>query len=145
MARSRGQPQFEPTDKDRRLVKEMASCGTPQDGIARQIGISAPTLRKHFKDELARAEDEANFRVAQFMFGTIMGAPIPGVPPVTEGPTRAALAMFWAKTRMRWKETNVLEHKDAEVDEDAILNDVDRRISRRAAARRAAGSPEQTE
>ncbi len=108
--KGRGRPPFEPTDKDRRLIKEMASCGTPQAGIARTIGITVNTLRKHFKDELSRAEDEANFRVAQFMFGTIMGAPIPGVPPVTEGPTRASLAMFWAKTRMGWKEINVHEH-----------------------------------
>ncbi len=110
MATSRGHPAFQPTDKDRRLVKEMASCGTPQDGIARQIGISSPTLRKHFRVELSKAEDEANFRIAQFMFATIMGMPIPGVPPVTEGPTRASLAMFWAKTRMGWKETTAHEH-----------------------------------
>lgn len=121
MARGRGQPAFLPTDKDRRLVKEMASCGTPQDGIARQIGITAPTLRKHFKVELSKAEDEANFRVAQFMFATIMGIPVPGVPPVTNETTRGSLAMFWAKTRMGWKETVDHQHEGKKGGEPVVI------------------------
>ncbi len=119
--KGRGRPPFEPTDKDRRLIKEMASCGTPQVGIARTIGITVNTLRKHFKDELARAEDEANFRVAQFMFATIMGMPIPGVPPVTNETTRGSLAMFWAKTRMGWKETVDHQHEGKKNGEPIVI------------------------
>jgi hypothetical protein len=54
----------------------------------RAIGISHVTLRKHFRQELDLAEDQANFRVAQFMFSTIMGISIPGVEPVTDEKTR---------------------------------------------------------
>lgn len=117
----RGQPPFAPTDNQRRLVKEMAGCGTPQDSIAGQIGISPPTLRKHFKNELARAEIEANFRVAQFMFATIIGMPIPGVPPVTNETTRGSLAMFWAKTRMGWKETVDHQHEGKKGGEPVVI------------------------
>ncbi len=144
--RGRGKPPFEPTDKDRRLVKEMASCGIPQEGIARVIGISKPTLHKHFKEDLSRAEDEANFRVAQFMFGTIIGAPIQGVPPVTNEATRGALAMFWAKTRMRWKETSVHEHGglDGSTIEMSIVRErIARRITRLSIRSPTSGDPEE--
>ena len=77
-ARVPGKPSFKPTRKDRSLVTEMASCGTPQEAIARAVGISHVTLRKHFRPELDVAADQANFRVAQFMFGTIIGTTVPG-------------------------------------------------------------------
>jgi hypothetical protein len=48
--------------------------------------------------------------VGEFIFSTIVGLPISGRPTVADGRARATLAIFWAKTRMGWKEVNVHEH-----------------------------------
>ena len=58
--RGPGQPPFVPTPEQRLMVQILASNGTPQDVIARNIrrakgdtkGISEPTLRKAFREEL---------------------------------------------------------------------------------------------
>jgi len=58
--RGRGKPPFVPTPEQRLMVQILSSNGTPQDVIARNIkqhkgdakGISEPTLRKVFRQEL---------------------------------------------------------------------------------------------
>ena len=47
-----GRPPFKPTAAMRRQVEELRSCGMSEDSIARVIGISTPTLQKHFAEEL---------------------------------------------------------------------------------------------
>jgi hypothetical protein len=102
---ARGQPAFTPTDKQRGQVEGMVRYGVPRIEIARVLGISGPTLRKHFAEELRAGAIKANAQVGEFIFSTIVGLTIPGRPPVTDERARASLAMFWAKTRMNWKET----------------------------------------
>ncbi|MDB5582149.1 MAG: hypothetical protein JWR80_7325 [Bradyrhizobium sp.] len=53
MADSGGRPAFKPTAATRRKVEEWVSCGMSQDDCARALGISTPTLVKHFEEELA--------------------------------------------------------------------------------------------
>jgi hypothetical protein len=89
----------------------MARYGIPEAEISRAVGISEPTLRKHFRGELDTGLTKANAQVGEFIFSTIIGLPIPGRPPVTDERARATLAVFWAKTRMGWKETAVHQHE----------------------------------
>lgn len=48
-----GRPAFKPTAANRRKVEELVSCGVSQDDCARALGITKPTLVKHFEEELA--------------------------------------------------------------------------------------------
>jgi hypothetical protein len=97
----------QPTDELRAQVEQMSSFGIPQENIARSIGISSPTLRKYYREELDTAEDKANGKVAGFLFTAASGDAI------TQGASYAdclRASMFWLKTRAGWKETDRLEH-----------------------------------
>ena len=89
-------PTFKPTDEERKLVEQMSAVGIPQSNIAMIIrdGIDDKTLRKHFRKEL---DTKANAKIGGTLFNKAVN-----------GDTSAAI--FWAKTRMGWKETNVTEH-----------------------------------
>jgi hypothetical protein len=95
-----GRPAFAPTDEQRKQVEVMSGYGVPEDGIALSIGISAPTLRKYFRHELDLGIVKANSQVAQSLFKKAIG----------DGASSTTAAIFWAKTRMGWKETVVNEH-----------------------------------
>ena len=98
MPRKRGQPAYEPTDEERLLVEQMTAVGIPQESVAMVLrdGIDLKTLRKHFRRELDTAKIKANAKVGGTLFNKIMN-----------GDTTAAI--FWAKTQMGWKETQVHE------------------------------------
>ena len=86
-----GRPAFEPTDEQRKLVRDLSGYGIRQEDIAKFLGIHHNTLRKHFRDELDKAEIEANSKVAASLFNAAING-------------NMTAAIFWAKTRMRWKE-----------------------------------------
>jgi hypothetical protein len=65
--------QHEPTDKTRSEVSALASFGVPQEDIASYIGISKPTLAKHYPDELAFSSIKANATVGKFLFNMASG------------------------------------------------------------------------
>ena len=94
-----GRPPFKPTDDERKQVGQMVAVGIPQEQIAMVIrdGIDADTLAKHFKKEIRESKILANAKVGGTLFNKVMN-----------GDTSAAI--FWAKTQMGWKETNVQEH-----------------------------------
>jgi hypothetical protein len=108
---NRGRPTLEPTDKQRGQVEAMIRYGIPETEIAQALGISKTTLLKHFRNEINASATKANTQVGEFIFATIVGLPIPGRRPVTDERARATLAMFWAKTRMGWKETVINQHE----------------------------------
>ena len=95
-----GRPPFVPEEDERKLVEQMCAVGIPHEQIAAVIrgGIDAETLKKHFKVELREAKIKANAKIGGTLFNKAMS-----------GDTTAAI--FWAKTQMGWKETNVSEHK----------------------------------
>lgn len=97
----------EPTDKTRSEVSALASFGVPQEDIAAYIGISKPTLAKHYPDELSFSSIKANATVGKYLFSLASGQALKNG--ATHGDCKAA-AMFWAKTRMGWRETDRLEH-----------------------------------
>jgi hypothetical protein len=62
--------------------------------IARVIGIDPKTLRRHYRDELDTGAVKATARVAEFLYRKA----------TTEGLQCVTAAIFWLKTRGRWKE-----------------------------------------
>lgn len=95
-----GRPPHVPTDKDRRAVEMMTAGGITQEGIAKVIGISVDTLVKYYREEIDTALDKANAQVAGSLFRKATSESHPGA---------VTAAIFWMKTRGRWKETNALE------------------------------------
>jgi hypothetical protein len=83
-------PKLTPTAEQRLQVKSLAAVGTPQQDIARKIGIrSEKTLRKYFRDELDLAATDANASVGGALYKKAM-----------EGNTDAQ--KFWLERRAGW-------------------------------------------
>ena len=68
---SRGRPAFAPTDKHRGQVEAMVVCGIPETEIAAALGISAPTLRKHFRTEIDVSFTEIKVKMNNFILASI--------------------------------------------------------------------------
>lgn len=67
-----GRPPFEPSTKQRRDVAIAAAGGMTQEAIASALGISPPTLRKHFAVELGAVASKRRLEVLTKMFRTAM-------------------------------------------------------------------------
>ena len=98
-----GKPEFKPTDHDRQQVEPLAGYGIPKEDIAVLIinphtdsHIAKSTLEKHFEAELKAGHIKANAKIAESLYKQ-----------ATEGNVTAGI--WWSKTRMGWKETNVHE------------------------------------
>ena len=94
--RPEGRPPWQPTDPQRRIVKEMVANGIPQEHIARMLGVMAKTLRKHCNAEIAIGKTIANFRVADALFKKAIDP--------NGGAASVAAAIFFLKARAGWKE-----------------------------------------
>lgn len=81
----------EPTDLSRQTVSLHAAIGTPQEDIARVIGVDKKTLTKYYREELDLGMAKANARVGKSLFDK-----------ATSGDTTAAI--WWSKARMGWSE-----------------------------------------
>lgn len=126
-----GRPPHQPTDENRAAVKALAAFGTPATDIARHIGINQDTLRKYYRDELDLGSIEANAKVGQYLFKAASGAAI------KDGATHADCirsAMFWAKTRMGWREVSVHEHSGPGGDPIRMVDMTDHELAIIAAA-----------
>lgn len=82
---------FKPTDEHRVVVAGQAAIGTEHWIIARALGIGRATLARHFKHELTHG---------RAIVHSIVGGNI------TQGAMRGekALAIFFAKAQMGWRE-----------------------------------------
>ncbi|HJZ15722.1 MAG TPA: hypothetical protein VJ251_09760, partial [Stellaceae bacterium] len=70
------------------------------------------SLQKHFALDIGTDPVEANFLVCSLIYATIRGLPPPpGTGAITNERVRCRFAIFWAKTRMGWRETSVDEHR----------------------------------
>ena len=85
-----------PNDVTRAFVVAGKVCGHPHATIAQQLGICMNTLEKHYSYELLNGVDHCNNLIASTLFQKAV-----------RGDT--ACLIFWAKTRMGWKETQVHE------------------------------------
>ncbi len=92
---------FKPTTETRAKVRSLAAVGIPQDDVAKIIGCSPKTLRKHFRHELNVASTEATAAVGGFLFQAARSGNVTAM-------------IFWLKTRGRWK---TLESKAEGIDE----------------------------
>lgn len=94
-----GRPPYEPDEKTRKYVESMSAAGITQEDIATVVGISVDTLVKYYRDELDAALIKANAKVGQSLYMQAVGGPESrweqAVP---------AAAIFWLKTKGRWKE-----------------------------------------
>lgn len=99
-AKKGGRPAHKPSAQSRRQVEAMAGYGVPAEDIGRVLGIDAKTLRKHYREELDTGRVKANSKVAEALYRKA----------TSDGPQSVAAAIFWLKTRARWKETVVNEH-----------------------------------
>lgn len=91
-----GRPAHKPTEKDRDTAKRLSALGVPHEDIAKRLKISADTLVKYYGEELDEGRIDANAAIAGTLFAQ-----------AKKGNTAAAI--FWLKTRARWKETQVNE------------------------------------
>ena len=94
---STGRPPHEPTPALRRLVEHHAATGTLHRQIAKLLGLSLNTLKKHYREELDLGLARANAVVS----GTLFSAAKNG---------NVVACIFWMKTRGGWRETAKLEH-----------------------------------
>jgi hypothetical protein len=92
----KGRPPHKPTKDTQEQVKRLSALGCPHEDIATRLKISADTLVKYYKDELDEGRIDANAAIAGTLFSQ-----------AKKGNTAAAI--FWLKTRARWKETQVNE------------------------------------
>jgi len=83
-----------PDEKSRAQVEEMVGMGLTQEQISRVMLISEDTLRKYYDYELATGEAVKNNEVAKNLFSIATG----------QGQGAVTAAIFWLKTRARWKE-----------------------------------------
>lgn len=81
-------------------METLAGYGIPETEISGLVGIDPKTLRRHYPQELDHGHTKANAKVAESLFRKATG----------EGPQSVTAAIFWLKTRARWKEVSVHEH-----------------------------------
>jgi len=115
-----GAPSYEPTEKDRAQVETLASYGIPEEGIARLVinprtgkGITAKTLRKHFREELDVGLTKSTAQVVQSLYRQCLGADAVydanGNKLRDEIKPYAPAAMFWCKVHLGWREKSDIE------------------------------------
>jgi len=93
----------EPSAQTRAEVSALKSFGVAQSDIANYIGVDDKTLRKHYREELDNAQTKADANVAKFLYNAASGKALDAGASYADC-VRAA--MFWAKTRMKWRETD---------------------------------------
>jgi hypothetical protein len=82
----------EPTDEYRRQVEMLAGIGVPETMICRVIGISKPTLEKHYRDDLETGRAKAATKIAKRLYDIAMG----------DGRESLTACIFWLKCRAGW-------------------------------------------
>jgi DNA-binding XRE family transcriptional regulator len=100
-----------PDEKSRKQVTLMAGIGLKQAEIARILDISTETLTRYYKKELENAVPQLNAQVANNLFRIATS-------PDHKGAVTAAI--FWMKTRAKWKETVDLSNDDGSLKPEAV-------------------------
>lgn len=94
-----------PTKVTRIKVHSLSSFGITQEAIAKYIGITVPTLTKHYPDEIRLAHLDKVIQVANALFHNA----------VDEGHVGAQI--FWLKTQAKWRETDRPDDDDKDIEE----------------------------
>jgi hypothetical protein len=94
---------IDPVQYDKPLssrVEALAGYGLPAADIACVLAVEEEELKATYAHELASGGIKANARVAESLYRKVTG----------EGREAVTAAIFWLKTRARWKETSIQEH-----------------------------------
>ncbi len=92
-----GRPPHEPTKESRLTVAVMIAGGIEQAHIAAGLGLSRPTLRKHYRNEIKSGGARANGNVVAALYKQAIG-----------GNVKAQI--HWTERRMGWTETSTVEN-----------------------------------
>lgn len=68
-----GRKEFAPTDDEREKVRVLKAGGMSNEAIAEAIGVSEPTLRKHFPSELDRGTAKVRADLLMARYRSAMG------------------------------------------------------------------------
>lgn len=88
---SAGRPKIAHDPQMAEKIQSMRQYGATLENVADVTGLSIPTLRKLYGRELAAGESMANIAVGKKLFERCMAGDV-------------AALIFWAKTRMGWRE-----------------------------------------
>lgn len=100
-----------PSGKTRAEVSALCSFGIPQEDIARYIDVDPKTLRKYYRKELDNSATRANAAVGRFLYQNATGNTL------KDGASHSdcvRAAIFWAKTRMGFRESSQLDHTSSD-------------------------------
>jgi DNA-binding CsgD family transcriptional regulator len=94
-----------PTEHTRGMVEAYASTGMPQDKIAKTLGMSIHTLRRHYGTILETAQSRRVHEVANNLYQTALTARgMPGV----------VASIFILKVQGKWVEWTAGSHENAD-------------------------------
>jgi hypothetical protein len=85
------------------MVERAVGLGFTQEKIAALLGITKPTLEKHFREELDRGRALIDYQVGSSL-----------VDQALKGNVNAQT--FYLSRRVGWKETTVVENKDSRLE-----------------------------
>lgn len=105
--RGPGRPPHEPTKDTRMLVSIAAAGGFTQAQIAELLGIGVTTLKENYKVELKGGAEKVNAMIVGNLARMAMSF---------THPKAATCAIFWAKTRLGWKEMQIIPGEEAPED-----------------------------
>ena len=94
-------PPHKPTDETRELVAHRAALGQPHDRIAHKLGITRPTLVKHYDEELKTSREDLIAEIAGIVVKKALGG-------------CKASAFFYLKTQAGWRETQHVDHTSSD-------------------------------
>lgn len=103
-----------PTDKDRKIVYSYAAYGATTEDIGAALGINWKTVDKYYSDELKSGRAIAKNTIAQRLYQIAIGREAildPETKQILAPPVKPNLSalIFLAKTRLGWKETQIVE------------------------------------
>lgn len=93
----RGFKAWQPSPAERTLVEHYVALGYTQEQVAQLMGKTIKALQRHCRRELSLGALVVNAKVGGKLYQKAMN-----------GDTAALI--FWAKTRLGWKETRINEH-----------------------------------
>lgn len=92
-----------PTAETRAQVVEDSKLGVPKAAVAKSLGISLPTLYKHYREEIEAGVTVANRQVAGKLYELAMSGNVSAL-------------IFWLKVRARWSTV----HDDPDQDREDV-------------------------
>lgn len=113
---------FKPTDELRAKVHHLSGVGVPQDDIAKIVGCTAKTLRKHFRSALDKGAAEVNALVAGYLFQQVKNGNVTAM-------------IFWLKTRAHWSDRQQATASSIAAVTSADTSDSDQKIFENIKAR----------